>query len=202
MKRTKDDAARTRKDILAAALSVFTNKGFERTTLDDIARSAGTTRGAIYHHFKNKAEVYHTLLLESGRKSSDVIPLAIAEGGTFLEIIQRIFSRQLLQLDQDPTLRSEAIFTLRGDYASVESVRIVIEAQSAAVIAQLTQAFAEAQAGGEVRTDIAPLDIARAFNALQAGLIHVTRLPGQEKAISESTLAVTRIFAAGIAVRK
>jgi AcrR family transcriptional regulator len=198
MKRSKADAARTRETVLAAALAVFTAKGYQRTTLDDIAARASTTRGAVYHHFENKAAIYEALLLESGRKSSELIPQAIAEGGTFLEIIARVFTRQLAQIDTDPTLRAEALFALRGDFASIDSVRLAVERRHHEAMTMLTQAFAEAQAGGVVRADLAPRDVARAFVSLQNGLLFLSSLPTSRDAISASAEALARVFVAGI----
>jgi len=62
MRRTKIEAEQTRHALLDAAESVFWTKGVTRTTLNDIARMAGTTRGAIYHHFKGKADLLNALL--------------------------------------------------------------------------------------------------------------------------------------------
>jgi AcrR family transcriptional regulator len=48
--------------ILAAALQVFADRGFDRATLDDIARLAGFTKGAVYSNFSSKDEVFYALL--------------------------------------------------------------------------------------------------------------------------------------------
>ncbi len=60
-RKTKEDAEKTRKNILDAALSVFSKKGYMRSTLNDIALSAGVTRGAIYWHFKDKVDLLEAL---------------------------------------------------------------------------------------------------------------------------------------------
>jgi TetR/AcrR family transcriptional regulator, acrAB operon repressor len=61
MRRTKEEAAKTREEVLAAAAEVFYEFGVSGSTLDKIARRAGVTRGAIYWHFKDKAEVLTAL---------------------------------------------------------------------------------------------------------------------------------------------
>ncbi|MEW6441143.1 MAG: helix-turn-helix domain-containing protein [bacterium] len=48
--------------IVDAARKVFFEKGFERTTIDDIEKASGLTRGAIYYHFKGKEEIYISVL--------------------------------------------------------------------------------------------------------------------------------------------
>ena len=198
MKRSKADAEATRLNLLRAALKVFNAKGFRGATLDDIASAARVTRGAIYHHFKNKAAIYQTLLAESSVKSRALVPAAIAAGGSFQAIIERVFHLQLMQLDADPDMRSQALFALRGDYAAVPAVRREISQRHSNTMQLLTQTFAEAQARGEVRADLAPRDLARMFVALQNGLLHLSSLPGQASAISESVAAFARMFIDGL----
>ncbi|AFM18364.1 transcriptional regulator [Mycolicibacterium chubuense NBB4] len=48
----------TRSVLLDAAEEVFAEKGFTSATLDDIARAAGYTKGAIYKHFATKEELF------------------------------------------------------------------------------------------------------------------------------------------------
>lgn len=62
MRRTKEDALATRQQLLDAAERVFAVKGVSRTSLADIAQAAGTTRGAIYWHFKNKADLFNAMM--------------------------------------------------------------------------------------------------------------------------------------------
>lgn len=56
------EAQRTRQQLLKAALSVFARQGVSGTGLEDIAREAGVTRGAIYFHFRGKDDLLQTLL--------------------------------------------------------------------------------------------------------------------------------------------
>lgn len=60
--RTKEDALATRHQLLDAAERVFAEKGVSRTSLNDIAQAAGASRGAIYWHFKNKADLFNAML--------------------------------------------------------------------------------------------------------------------------------------------
>ena len=71
-RRTKAEALETRHHILDAAERVFHGKGVSRTSLNDIAREAGVTRGAIYWHFKNKHDVF-TAMWERHRLPMETI---------------------------------------------------------------------------------------------------------------------------------
>lgn len=53
-RKTQRDAEKTRRRILASALSLFARKGYDRTTFNDIAARLGLTKGAVYWHFDSK----------------------------------------------------------------------------------------------------------------------------------------------------
>ena len=61
-RKTKVEAAATREALLNAAEEVFFAKGVARTSLEQIARHAGLTRGAVYWHFKNKGDLFMALV--------------------------------------------------------------------------------------------------------------------------------------------
>ena len=56
-----DKRARTRAKLLEAARELIREKGYERTTLQDVAQRAGMTSGAIYGNFKNRDELFIAL---------------------------------------------------------------------------------------------------------------------------------------------
>jgi TetR/AcrR family acrAB operon transcriptional repressor len=62
VRRSKEDALATRNSLLDAAERVFLAQGVAGTSLNDIALAAGTTRGAIYWHFKDKADLFNAML--------------------------------------------------------------------------------------------------------------------------------------------
>src|SRR3972149_4500108 len=63
----------TRKQILDTSLRLFSEKGFARTSVRDIARGAGITDAAIYYHFSSNRYLFEALFEERG------IPLALSE---------------------------------------------------------------------------------------------------------------------------
>ncbi len=52
------DKQRRREDILGAARTLLLERGYEHTTIDDIARSAELAKGTIYLYFQSKEEIY------------------------------------------------------------------------------------------------------------------------------------------------
>jgi TetR/AcrR family transcriptional regulator, acrAB operon repressor len=61
MRRTKEDAARTRAAIVDGALACFDRYGITSSTMEQIACEAGVTRGAVYHHFGGKGEILRAI---------------------------------------------------------------------------------------------------------------------------------------------
>lgn len=48
----------SRAEIVHAAADCFMSKGFEKTTIDDIADALGATKGRVYHHFRSKSAIF------------------------------------------------------------------------------------------------------------------------------------------------
>ncbi len=62
MRRTKADAEKTRENILATAEQLFLRNGVAHTSLEQVARASGVTRGAVYWHFQNKSHLLNEIL--------------------------------------------------------------------------------------------------------------------------------------------
>jgi TetR/AcrR family acrAB operon transcriptional repressor len=62
VRRTKEEALQTRNRILDTAEQVFVEKGVSNTSLAQLAEAAGLTRGAIYWHFRNKADLFDAMM--------------------------------------------------------------------------------------------------------------------------------------------
>lgn len=62
VRRTKADAMETRGALLDAAEALFSRQGVTNTSMMQVAEEAGVTRGAIYHHFRNKLDLISSLM--------------------------------------------------------------------------------------------------------------------------------------------
>ena len=62
VRKTKEEAQLTRDRILDAAECVFQQRGVAQTSLAEVASTAGVTRGAVYWHFENKADLFEAMM--------------------------------------------------------------------------------------------------------------------------------------------
>lgn len=79
MKRSAADAAITRGDIIRTARKLFSDKGFAQSTTSEIARGAGVTEGAFFHHFKGKQELFAEVVRQLQREFDQAVSEAAAK---------------------------------------------------------------------------------------------------------------------------
>jgi TetR/AcrR family acrAB operon transcriptional repressor len=126
VRRTKEEAQATRGHILDTAELVFEQRGVSGTSLQEIAKAAGLTRGAIYWHFRDKADLFNammervTLPLEEtedvcGFKGANITLTQMRDG--FVDVLRKVVS--------DPQLRRVfGIATHKVEYVGeMEAVR-------------------------------------------------------------------------------
>jgi AcrR family transcriptional regulator len=80
VRRTAAEAEQTRRAILTAARAVFAESGFAAASTTAIAAAAGVTRGALYHHFADKTELFRAVFVEIEHELNEtVVAAALAE---------------------------------------------------------------------------------------------------------------------------
>lgn len=119
MRRTKEDTEKTRDNILDAAVCVFSRNGVSKATLEEIAQESNVTRGAIYWHFKNKAEIFSALHERLHQPMADKIlqDLKHDDNQPLLQL-QELCTQMLLELDED-TFKKQvlSLFWTKCDYS-------------------------------------------------------------------------------------
>jgi TetR/AcrR family acrAB operon transcriptional repressor len=203
MRRTKEEAAETRHQLLDAALQIFSQQGYQAARLQDIARAAGVTRGAIYHHFGSKAELFNTLMDEASAQESGAIEAAIAEGGSLVEIMVRILRYSLSLMEKDRRLRQ--IFELSqfkvGDDPDLAEGRRKRAEQIELLVASTAAIMAQGIASGELRAGLDPNTAARAFIAYQNGVATLWLSNRQAFSLQAQAADFADIFMHGLAAR-
>ena len=87
MRRTQEDAEKTKQMILDAGFRIFAEQGYYHTSIEDIAKAANVTRGAVYWHFKNKEDFILAMADSIYTETSERIKLHFMQGTTLGEKI-------------------------------------------------------------------------------------------------------------------
>ena len=74
--------------------------------MDDIARQANVTTGAIYHHFKGKSDLYAALVETNSARANQLAEGVFQEGGTPAAILRRLLVRLFEFAEQDDEYRA------------------------------------------------------------------------------------------------
>ena len=88
--RNDDEKLQRRNSILKAARKIILSKGYEKTTMDDIARAAQLSRGLLYVYFKDKDDIQMGLSVIAGETLFQRMQQALATTGTGIEAINAL----------------------------------------------------------------------------------------------------------------
>ena len=193
-----DDQSRSNHDareaqILDAAAELFVHYGYDKTTVSDIAREAGVSKGAIYLHFESKDELFEALLIrEMQTYAENWLALIDADprGGT----MAGLYKNSLYALNSSAFM--SAIFRrdvrIMGNYMRKPGnfFKAMREGQSQSPRYQFVKMMQEA---GALRQDIDPKVIAHIMNMLAFGLV------GMDEIVPADDIPPTEDIIEGIA---
>ena len=203
VRRTKQEAEETRGRILDAAERVFYDKGVARASLEDIAAAAEVTRGAIYWHFKDKAELFDAMMQRV------VLPVeAMGEqaecpigGAASLESLRRATADVLIRTATDP--RMQRIFEIAyhkceyvGDAVGVRERHIASQAECMRTI---EAGFRGCVERGELPASVDPKVAAMGAMSLVSGVIANWVLHPKGFALRKHAEALVDIYFRGLA---
>jgi TetR/AcrR family acrAB operon transcriptional repressor len=177
MRRTKEEAERTRRRIMSAALRTFSRRGISSTTLEQVARAARVTRGAIYWHFADKQALLRAIRDEVS------LPLVDQSDFTLLDTraaeplvrVERFLRDLLRAVEGDEHTRTVfALMSFRCEYVgplAAELAEYVNKNQR--LCNALTRAYREAQRRGAGLNGLSPRLAAVDTLVFLAGLLRM-----------------------------
>ena len=167
----KSDDEDRKKRILDAAADLFVHFGFDKTTVSDIAREAGISKGAIYLHFASKDELLESLIIREmmayGTKWFELIE-ADPEGGT----IGGMYKNSLYALEGSAFMAAmyRKDGRVLGNYLRKPD-NFFRESQATQNQSARYEFVKLMQAAGSVRQDLDPKVIAHIMDMLAYGLV-------------------------------
>lgn len=192
-RRTKEEALATRHQLLDAAERVFFEKGVSRTSLNDIAQAAGASRGAIYWHFKNKADLFNAMLERITLPMEDALHRSGQSCGQdqLQELVAAILDALQKIASDERTRRVFEVATYKVEYVEeLLAIKVRQIKSRADVVSRMQQALQDAC----MRRDLplaSPLVMSHGMHALVVGLIHSWLLaPEQFDLLSTAELSI------------
>ena len=173
-RRTKEEAQATRSHILDTAEFVFGQRGVSRTSLHEIASAAGMTRGAIYWHFKDKADLFNAMMERVTLPLEETCRPSIGdEPGAAIAEMRDSFVAVLRKVVADPQLRRVfEIATHKVEYVDeMHAVRARHISMRNECWADVEQRFSRAMRRGELARRMPARAAAVGLHALLDGLL-------------------------------
>lgn len=204
--RRERERERRRQQIMVAAKRVFSNKGFGKTTMEDIAKDAELSPGTIYLYFKNKDELYASLSLRILQYLLIRMEHVTAEKGLNLE--KRLESLKQAMLDVyefDPLILINMFHLQSGEALKDLSAELLdqIKAISQKAFAAMASIFAEGIDTG-VFTGHRPDTLASIMWALFSGIVlweeSRKTIEGKDSDLKENFNIAFALFTKGLTI--
>lgn len=183
MRRTKEEAEKTRQTVLEAALKLFSRDGYSLTTLSRIAKEAGCSRGPIYWYFENKDDLYEAVLAYSQEPLEALVDECSGMRDQPVEAMTHFIDQWLSLLANNRRYRqSFEILLNKTELTDAMSRTLKRERKlTQSIVALFSELTAKAQARSLIDTDERPEDL---------GLLCYTYLMG----ITQTWLFAPRLF--------
>ena len=110
-RRTKEEAEQTRLEILKASLDLFSEKGYSKTTFDEIAKRINKTKGAVYWHFRNKPDLLVAIIKDAITKLNEHVCMIMPETNNINDL-KKYFLYHAQLIESSPELRKFMFFAL------------------------------------------------------------------------------------------
>ena len=139
------------REICAAALAVFAEKGFAAAKLDEIARRAGVSKGTLYLYFKDKEELFQAVVRDNVSPNIDHLRDAIVASDLPFAQIAPMFLARIGMVAATMPLGSVVKMVIAESGNFPELARVWHEQVVSKALAVLVGLIEKAQARGEVR---------------------------------------------------
>jgi AcrR family transcriptional regulator len=180
-------------DILRVAGDLFTNQGYENTSIQQIAEGCGLSKGALYHHFSSKEEVLERMCLDHYREILEAArPIIEETTSPAFERLERVISAMRGKGIEKASFVSEYLKVRHGEGNVILKDRLK-KYDKQFYIAVVAPLLEEARAGGECDFSSTPEVMAVIIYQLDRGVseeIHRIFADETEKNTEEKIKAV------------
>jgi len=160
------------REICAAALDVFAEKGFAAAKLEEIARRAGVSKGTLYLYFEDKEQLFRAVVRDTIAPNVELLRTALIQTGLpFAELI-RLFVGKFVELTGRMPVGAVAKMVISESRNFPELAKVWHDEVVSKGIGTVTALIEMAQARGEVRPGDARLHAFTLMGPLMMGVIY------------------------------
>ena len=138
-------------EIIAAALEVFSERGFAATRLDDVAKRAGLSKGALYLYFETKEELFRAVVGEAVGANLAHLEKAVQADLPFEQTLRAGLTLLANRLASDRRISGVVKLVIAESRAMPELARIWHDTVIARALTMIMTLIRRAQERGEVR---------------------------------------------------
>jgi TetR/AcrR family acrAB operon transcriptional repressor len=202
VRRTKEDALATRNLVLDTAELVFARRGVSRTSLNEIAQTAGLSRGAIYWHFKDKAQLFDAMMDRVLLPMEDKLNVASsAETGALDQMRQGCIDALKKIVDDEQVRRVFEIAIHKVEYVDeLEAVRDRRRDACKLHLDQMERCMSQSTGRGELPGRISARAAALGLHSLLEGLFQSWMLDPGAFDLVQTGIQVIDTYLAGLAL--
>jgi AcrR family transcriptional regulator len=154
---TQEHLDARRAEILAGARRAFAEHGYEGATVARLEEATGLSRGAIFHYFENKNDLFVELAMDMNTRFGDIL-LGGGLGEAFRALTAESPEWLAVLIETESRMRHDEDFVRR------------FEAKSANASSRIGEWFEQQQAEGELRSDVSSVELGRFTTSLFNGL--------------------------------
>ena len=180
---------KTNDKLIKIATELFAEKGYANTALEEVVHLAGVTRGALYHHFKNKKELFEAVLeevltdiyvqiMKASRSCKDPWNKLLISSSTFLKASTNPVTKQIVIIDASGVLGMDGLRKIDENYSISAMKGILLELK-------------ESYGLSSINIDVL---VEAIYGATQQCAVWVASAKDSEKALSEANSTMELLY--------
>lgn len=167
-----------RAHIIDCAFQIFSEKGYDATTMDDIVKLSGVSKGGIYHYFPSKEDVFFDIA-EIRLSERQSLIKQMAEGRDFKSFLETYIHKVIKDLDQtEEVMKAKFSFEFWSIVTRAPKLQQYAQRRFAGFYKDLESLFEESVKKGEISSKLDISAVGYVLIATLDGIIHTHAVMG------------------------
>jgi len=188
----------TRKKIVSTAWKLFYKQGYDNTTVDEIIKESGTSKGTFYHYFDGKDGLLSSLSSLFDDKYEELMPLLTEDKTSFNKLI--FLNKELFEMIETSISR-ELLGSLYSSQLTTKGAKHLMD-QNRVYYRLLNEIISEGQKKGELTREMSSYEMTKMYALCERGLLYDWCLCNGEYSLTAYASKMMPLFLNGIKENK